>query len=81
MVSRMDVGVDIGSIAVDPVTEWIYAGTTNGEIKIFEADGGDIVVLKPFKGLKKPPTISEMRIVKGNLFALSSDGVISYSFS
>lgn len=76
----MEVGADIGSVVVDPVSEWIYAGTTNGEIRVFENDGGEVITLKPFRGMKKPPSIVEMKLVKGNLFALSSDGVISYSF-
>jgi hypothetical protein len=31
--------------------------------------------------MKKPPSIIEMRVTRGNLFALSSDGVLSYAFS
>lgn len=77
----MEVGADIGSLAVDPVTEWIYAGTAGGEIKIFENDGTEVVTLKPFRGMRKPLVVTEMRVVKGNLFVLSSDGVISYSFA
>ena len=31
--------------------------------------------------MKKPPPIVDMKLSKGNLFALSGDGTISYSFS
>ena len=39
------------------------------------------MVLRPFRSVKKSPSISEMRVSRGNLFVLSSDGVITYAFS
>ena len=77
----METGSEIRCMNVDPLSEQVYAGNSNGEIKVFDKEGQELVTLRPFRASKKQSSVVELKVSKGNLFALSSEGTISYAFS